>query len=237
MRTLTMKKLLLPLLALSLAIPLTACGGNNKEPAANEPSSEVISESQDVDFDESITDNTEEVDVDSTSSDLVYVLTGSEADGKKLSVSELLATTDTSTFIFGGTEYTAYNGFIEKTACANLADAKGFIKLLNDNNVDGCSSWTLLTTPDVAFEWWTSTTDEPYNGKASFGDVQYVLSATKQGDSEFHSFSCEYAERLTSVAKEPVDIVRDSAWQGGDKVEVSSPAWGFVVLKTAPAYQ
>lgn len=174
----------------------------------------------------------------STPKDGEYVLTGSSASGKKLTSIDLLATTDKSTFTYNGREYTAYNGFIGKTSGANWYDAQAFVKQLNDNSVDGCTSWTLLSNADMAFEWWQSTavagqqhpTTGVKYGQTSFARVGSLWSSAVSGSRGCY-WSCIYARNRAQIGREADYVKSNGTWRWHDKSGSNNDS-GFVVLRS-----
>lgn len=176
-----------------------------------------------------------------TPTEVEYTLIGSNADGKKLTSAALLATAESAgTFEYDSTTYTAYNGFISATAGANWNDAQAFVKLLNDNEVDDCDSWTLLTNKDMAFEWWQSTAaaDAQSNthgikyGQKSFVGVSFVWSGAESGSSGC-TWGCSDAGNKAESGGD-AEGVKFNAW-GSESKNRSHSIIGFVVLRKTPA--
>lgn len=174
-----------------------------------------------------------------------YELTGSNAGRKKLTSTDLLATTNKSTFISSGKKYIAYNGFIEKTAYANWQDAQNFITELNKVELDGrTGGWELLSTPDIAFDWWQSTADAGQKhprtnvkyGQISFGGVDSVWFSTDNGGVGGDYWACNSARFLAEIGEIAVNIKADAgaggAWSLLEKGRSLSLS-GFVVLRVA----
>lgn len=179
-----------------------------------------------------------------TSPIVEYTLTGSNAGGKKLRSTDLLATTNKSTFISGGKGYIAYNGFIEKTAYANWEDAQNFITELNKVELNGrTGGWELLSTPDIAFDWWQSTAaagqENSKNvkyGQSNFGGVDSVWFSTDDGGSGGDYWACNSARFLAEIGGTAGEI-KDDAGNGGAwsllEKNRSLSLSGFVVLRGA----
>lgn len=153
--------------------------------------------------------------------------------------SEALLASKTGTFDYNGTTYTAYTGFISQTSGSNWYDAQAFVKQLNDNSVDGCTSWTLLLNPDMAFEWWQSTaaseTDKNVQngikyGQTSFGNVHRVLSAVGSGHRAY-DWNCQSGKFGIDNGTN-VDYVKQVAWRNNLGKSLSHYTIGFVVLRS-----
>jgi len=170
-----------------------------------------------------------------------YTLTGQNASGKKFKVSDLLDSS-IGTFTSGGETYVAYNGFIDQTAYANYDDAVAFAKLLNDDNAGGYNDWSLLSSADMAYDWWISTADSISvtsmvtgitSGRFTFGTVNSIWTSKEMNDSKAYSWSCSDANTEVWWNTDADGIKEKSLF--GDPKTWSLPTGGFVVCRKASA--
>lgn len=162
-----------------------------------------------------------------------FPLTGTDAVGKVLKASELLKA-EKKNFEYGGKTYTAYNGYISKTAGANFADAQGFVAVLNNVELDGrTGGWTLLTNADMAYNWWLSTDSAVNMGASSVGGLEFVWSGVESGDRGY-CWNCSIA-RGEAEGGHGANIIKSEgdAWYSLEKPDSDSAAIGFVVLRVS----
>lgn len=160
-----------------------------------------------------------------------YKLAGEESSSqnKTLKSSDLLASTvSKTTFTYDSESYTAYNGFIEKTAYADWYDAQAFVVALNEVELDGrTGGWTLLSSQEMAYTWWLTTDADESKGAASFGEVTSVWPSAESSTTFGKRWACSNASNASDSTP---TSVQSKAWLSSGK-SYSSSSVGFVVLR------